>query len=178
MSETDVERFDIAIAGGGATGYAAALVAAVAGFRSVLFAPPATFPLGRTAALLQGSIDLLSELDIWPALQRHAAPLRAIRIVDATRRLIRAPEATFYAGEIGLAAFGFNIPNGELVDALYRHAEAFDNLRIVRAPVRAVAPEERHVAIEAETGAFRARLVVAADGARSLAREAAGIPVR
>ena len=33
------------------------------------------FPPGRTAALLQGSIDLLSELDVWPALAQHAAPL-------------------------------------------------------------------------------------------------------
>ena len=39
-----------------------------AGFRTVLFAPPASFPAGRTALLLQGSIDLLSELDVWPAL--------------------------------------------------------------------------------------------------------------
>jgi 2-octaprenyl-6-methoxyphenol hydroxylase len=178
MRATDHKSFDVAVVGGGATGFAAALTAAISGFRTVLFAPPARFPPGRTAALLQGSIATLSELDVWPALIRHAAPVRAIRIVDSTRRLIRAPEATFYAREIGLAAFGFNVPNGDLVGALDRHAAAFDNLRIVRAPVRSVVPDERQVVIEADTEAFRARLVVAADGARSLAREAAGISVR
>ena len=101
----------------------------------ILFAPPASFPPGRTAALLQGSIELLSELDVWPALAHHAAPLKAIRLVDATRRLIRAPEVTFYASEIGLSAFGYNVPNGDLVGALRRHAEAFEELTIVGAPV-------------------------------------------
>lgn len=178
MGGKAVERFDVAVVGGGATGYAAALTAAIAGFRTVLFAPPASSPPGRTAALLQGSIDLLRDLDVWPALMRHAAPLRAIRIVDATRRLIRAPEAVFYASEIGLAAFGFNIPNGELVDVLSRHAGAFENIVIVRACVTAMRHEETAVLLDAGDSAFRATLVVAADGAKSPAREAAGITVR
>jgi 2-octaprenyl-6-methoxyphenol hydroxylase len=171
-------EFEVAVVGGGATGLAAALVAAIAGFRTVVFAPPAGFPPGRTAALLQGSVDLLSELDVWPALTRHAAPLRAIRLVDATRRLIRAPETTFYASEIGLAAFGFNVPNSEIVDALQRYADAFEDLTLVRAAVDSVASEEDCVTLRANGTAFAARLVVAADGARSLAREAAGIRVR
>jgi 2-octaprenyl-6-methoxyphenol hydroxylase len=178
MTSRDDRRFDVAVVGGGATGLAAALIAAIGGFRTVAFAPPAHFPPGRTAALLQGSVDLLAELDVWPALVRHAAPLKAIRIVDATRRLIRAPEATFYASEIGLPAFGFNVPNGDLVAALRRHAEAFQELKIVSAPVQAVVTEEESVLLHAGDEEFVARLVVAADGARSLAREAAGIPVR
>jgi 2-octaprenyl-6-methoxyphenol hydroxylase len=170
--------FDVAVVGGGATGFAAALVAAIGGHRTVLFAPTATFPPGRTAALLQGSIDVLADLDVWPALVRHAAPLRAIRIVDGTRRLIRAPEATFYASEVGLAAFGFNVPNGDLVDALRRHAEAFAELALVRTPVASVTHEEGRVLLRSGDAEFSARLVVAADGARSQAREAAGIAVR
>jgi 2-octaprenyl-6-methoxyphenol hydroxylase len=178
MSETDGSSFDVAVVGGGATGLAAGLVAAIAGRRTVLFAPRAQFPPGRTAALLQGSIDLLSDIDVWPALVRHSAPIKAIRIVDATRRLIRAPETTFYAGEIGLAAFGFNVPNAELVGALRRHAEAFDTLTLVPHPVESVAAEAERVVLRAHERSFAARLVVAADGARSLAREAAGISVR
>lgn len=178
MTARDEGRFDVAVVGGGATGLAAALIAAIGGFRTVIFAPPAYFPQGRTAALLQGSIDVLAELDVWPAVAQHAAPLKAIRIVDATRRLIRAPEATFYASEIGLPAFGFNVPNGDLVAALRRHAEAFRDLRIVPAPVQTVLPEEESVRLHAGDAEFAARLVIAADGARSLAREAAGISVR
>lgn len=177
MTRMDQQHFDVAVVGGGATGFAAALTAAIAGFRTVLFAPPATFPPGRTAALLQGSIDILSDIDVWPALIRHAAPLRAIRIVDATRRLIRAPESTFYASEIGLAAFGYNVPNGDLVHALCRHAEAFSELTIVPSPVSLVQHEDQRVVLHAGEQLFAACLVVAADGSRSLAREAAGIGV-
>jgi 2-octaprenyl-6-methoxyphenol hydroxylase len=169
------ETFEVAVVGGGATGFAAALTAAVAGFRTVLFAPSSTFPPGRTAALLQGSVDLLSDLDVWPALARHAAPLRAIRIVDATARLIRAPETIFYASEIGLAAFGFNVPNGDLVEALRRHAQAFDGLALVEAPVEAAEHMDGRVLLQTASGIYPARLVAAADGARSLAREAAAI---
>lgn len=172
------DRFDVAIVGGGATGLAAALIAAVAGLRTLAFAPPAYAPPGRTAALLQGSVDLLTELDVWPALMRHAAPLRAIRIVDATGRLIRAPEAVFHASEIGLPAFGYNVPNGDLVAALRRHAEAFSNLRLDSAPVEEIAPGDGAVRLRAAGREFSARLVVGADGARSQAREAAGIAVR
>ena len=178
MTDTEHRSYEVAVIGGGAAGLAAALTAVIGGFRTVLFAPPASFPPGRTAALLQGSVDLLESIDVWPVLLRHAAPLRAIRIVDGTRRLIRAPEATFHAAEIGLQAFGFNIPNGTLVDAMRRHAEAFTGLTIVSTPVQNVVHETGGILIGYGEGSFSARLLVAADGARSLAREAAGIPVR
>lgn len=163
--------------GGGAAGLAAALTSAIAGRSTILFAPQATFPPGRTAALLGGSIDLLSDLDVWPALQRNAAPITGIRLIDATARLIRAPEVTFYASELRLPAFGFNIPNGDLVDGLRRHAEAFRALTIVPAPAESIAPGAAEVALTAGGEDFAARLVVAADGVRSTAREAAGIRV-
>lgn len=178
MARSEDTRFDVAVVGGGPAGLAAALTAAIGGFRTILFAPPATFPPGRTAALLHGSIGLLSELDVWPALLRHAAPLTAIRLVDAMKRLVRAPEVTFYAAEIGLPAFGHNIPNGDLVDGLRRHAEAFEELTLVAAPVEEISHEDEWVELRTGENAFSARLVVAADGARSLAREAAGIRVR
>ncbi len=143
MSRSAPAEFEVAVVGGGAAGLAAALTAAIAGHRTIVFAPETTFPPGRTAALLGGSIDLLSDLDVWPALVRHAAPITAIRLVDATARLVRAPETTFYASEIGRPAFGFNIPNGDLVDGLRRHAEAFGELTLVSAPVETVSPGEK-----------------------------------
>jgi 2-octaprenyl-6-methoxyphenol hydroxylase len=166
------------VVGGGAAGIAAALTAVVGGFRTILFAPAAHFPPGRTAALLQGSIDLLSRLDVWPALVGHAAPLTAIRLVDATKRLVRAPEVTFYASEIGLTAFGYNVPNAHLVAGLRRHAEAFEALTIVAEPVETIAHEDECVVLKSGEDTFSARLLIAADGAHSLARESAGIQVR
>lgn len=178
MAEVEQDIYDVAVVGGGATGFAAALIAAIGGHRTVLFAPPATFPAGRTAALLQGSIDLLSEIHVWPALARHAAPLRSIRIVDATRRLIRAPESIFHACEIGLPAFGFNLPNSQLVEALHRQALTVSGLTIVAESVQRFCPMDGRVLLKTGEVTYPARLVVAADGARSKAREAAGIAVR
>lgn len=178
MAQTDETVFDIAVVGGGATGFAAALTAENARLSTILFAPPARFPPGRTAALLQGSIDLLSGLDAWPAFAGRAAPLKAIRLVDATRRLIRAPEATFYASEVGLPAFGYNIPNGELVEGLRQRAQARPALKLIDAPVHSVARHNDRAMLRVENAEFSARLIVAADGARSIARKAAGIGVR
>lgn len=178
MAEDNERACDVAVVGGGATGFAAAICAAQSGLRTVIFAPPAQFPPGRTAALLHGSIELLSALDVWPLVESQAAPLNAIRLVDATKRLIRAPETTFYASEIGLSAFGYNVPNGALVAALRQRAEALDAVTIVEAPVQGIAHEEGRTRLATDDGRFFARLVVAADGARSHARKAAGIAVR
>lgn len=169
---------DIAVVGGGASGLAAAIAAAIAGYRVVIFAPPAEIAPSRTAALLAGSIDLLADLDVWPLLDRHAAPLRAIRIVDATRRLLRAPEVTFYASEVGLPAFGRNVPNAALVDALRRHASGFGAIEIVKRPATAVDLTGDQPMISDGTRRWTPRLVVAADGVRSVVREAAGIGAR
>lgn len=179
MAEIGADRVEVAVIGGGPTGYAAALVAAEAGLETILFAPPAREPPGRTAALFEGSIALLESLQVWPLIEAKAAPLRAIRIVDATRRLIRSPEVTFHASEVDLAAFGYNIPNAELVDALALRAKTANVLRIAAEPVRAIGITEKDIRIEPETDApVTARLAIGADGARSLARQAAGIGTR
>ena len=41
-----------------------------------------------------------------------------MRLVDDTGRLIRAPEVRFACDEIGLDAFGYNIENRSLIEAL------------------------------------------------------------
>ena len=41
-----------------------------------------------------------------------------MRLVDDSGRLIRAPELRFDCDEIGLDAFGYNIENRTLVEAL------------------------------------------------------------
>jgi len=147
MARSGEPDFDVAVVGGGAAGLAAVLIAATAGFRTILFAPPAQVAPGRTAALLAGSIEILSDLDVWPALAHHAAPLTAIRLVDATRRLVRAPEVIFYASEIGLRAFGYNVPNGDLVNGMRRHAEAFPALTVMGSPVDGLSAGEEQVTL-------------------------------
>ena len=113
--------------GTGPSGLVTALALAEVGAEVVAIGPvPAPGPRAvetRTAALLTSSIDLLKSLGVWERLARHAAPLTAIRIIDASRSLLRAPDIEFKASELGLAAFGYNIANTALTDALYARAQ-------------------------------------------------------
>ena len=88
------------------------------GYDVALVAPPRAGHDERTSALLAGSVALLERLGVWDVLAAKARRMRSLRIVDGTRRLIRAPEVTFHASEIGLDAFGYNVRNADLVDAL------------------------------------------------------------
>ncbi|TDI58311.1 MAG: UbiH/UbiF family hydroxylase [Alphaproteobacteria bacterium] len=173
------KHFEIAVIGGGATGYGAALSAAKAGFSTVLFAPSARFAPGRTAALFHDSIAMLEDFGLWPDLAANAAPLKSMRLVDATARLIRAREVTFHASEIGLPAFGYNIANADLVEAFQKQAARQARLTIYAEPVHAIEPRKGEVKLAFGKGQKTSvSLVIGADGARSLARRAAGIATR
>ena len=103
--------------GGGPAGLVSAIALAASGADTLLVAPPAE-PDHRTTALLSSSVTALETLGAWQACLPHAAPLKKLRIADATQRLLRAPEVFFDAAEIGLEAFGYNIENRHLVAAL------------------------------------------------------------
>jgi 2-octaprenyl-6-methoxyphenol hydroxylase len=164
---------EVAVIGAGPAGLVSAIALAAAGADTLLLAPPAA-PDHRTTALLSGSITALETLGAWQACLPHAAPLKKLRIVDDTARLLRAPEVFFDAAEIGLEAFGHNIENRHLVAAL--EDRAFDlKLARILAPALAVKSDPAGVAIEYAGGEARVKLVVGADGARSLCRVAAGI---
>ena len=82
----------------------------------------------------------------------------------------------FEAAEIGLEAFGHNIENRHLIAALDRRAPALPQLTRIEAAVAAVEPDDAGVTIRLDDGgAVTARLVVGADGRKSLCRAAAGI---
>jgi 2-octaprenyl-6-methoxyphenol hydroxylase len=127
--------------------------------------------------LLASSVDLLKALGVWQQLEPHAAPLEAIRIIDASRSLIRSPDVEFRAEELGLPAFGYNIGNTTLVEFLY--ARARETLpSVVDAGVSTVAAEAEKIVLTPESGApLAARLVAGADGRNSVCRKSAGIGV-
>src|SRR5690349_24484042 len=104
-STKPVAIFDVAVVGGGPAGLAAAIALSRAGARTALIARRVGYGDNRTTALLGGSVDLLRQLDVWPRCEADAAALRVMRLVDDTRRLIRAPEVRFSSDEIGLDAF-------------------------------------------------------------------------
>jgi 2-octaprenyl-6-methoxyphenol hydroxylase len=164
---------EVAVVGGGPAGLVSAIALAAAGVDSVLIAPAAEGD-HRTTALLAGSCTALETLGVWRACLPHAAPLRKIRIVDDTARLLRAPEVCFAADEIGLDAFGYNIENRYLLAALAARAAELKLVRIA-STAQAVKSDAAGVTVAFAEGEVRAQLVIGADGARSLCRTAAGI---
>jgi 2-octaprenyl-6-methoxyphenol hydroxylase len=168
---------DIIVVGGGLAGLAAAVSLALAGYHVIHLAPLAPVDR-RTSALMMPSVDLLRSTGLIddPAEVGHA--LTAIRIIDATPRLIRAPETLFDATEIGLPAFGWNFANARLLER-FQAAIPATGLDTRNQAVTAWRREGGLGVVSLDDGTeFRAPLVVGADGKKSLIRAAAGISTR
>jgi 2-octaprenyl-6-methoxyphenol hydroxylase len=166
------------VVGSGPAGLIAALALAAGGVDTVLAGQRPAAADNRTTALLAGSVTALTALGVWELCADKAAPLKVMRIIDDTGRLWRAPEVRFDSAEIGLGAFGYNIENRHLVEALDRGTRAHSNIHVIEDEIRDIEPSERAVSVTLKSGeTLRAPLVVGADGRRSLCREAAGIEV-
>jgi 2-octaprenyl-6-methoxyphenol hydroxylase len=173
---TSATNVEAAVVGAGPAGQTAAIALAQAGIETALVSPLASTNDHRTTALLAGSVTALEVLGVWSACSGNAAPLQVLRIVDDTARLLRAPEVCFTAAEIGLDAFGHNIENSHLVAALDARARALPNLLRIADSVASVEVDAGGATIAlAGGGRVSARLVIGADGRRSLCRIAAGI---
>jgi 2-octaprenyl-6-methoxyphenol hydroxylase len=169
---------EIVVAGTGPAGLAAALDLARLGFRIILAGPVPRDDDERTTALMRPALAILQRIGVFDALIGKAAPLEVMRIVDATRRLIRSPVATFRAAEIGEEYFGLNIPNRQLNQALRAAVLARPEIEWRRSLVEGwVIGQDEIVAKLADGARVAAALAVAADGRLSPARESAGIAV-
>jgi 2-octaprenyl-6-methoxyphenol hydroxylase len=177
------QDFDITVLGGGPVGLLAVLALAgrlpgetrlriVTGRR-----PPAED--GRAAALVGRSMTILDELGLGEAFRAEGAPLAAIRIIDATSRLLRAPTTTFRASDAGLESFGVSLMTARIAALLRDRATSEPRIEFVAAEASAVERQSEGWRLTLDGGgAITTDFLVAADGQRSLAREAAGIEVR
>ena len=164
------------VVGGGPAGLPAAISLAEGGVHTALVGLRPAKADNRTTALLAGSVAALDTLGVWSMCAEKAAPLRTMRIVDDTGRLWRAPEVKFSADEIGLDAFGYNIENRHLIDALVKRARNLPALTIVEDKVVTVSSQSDSVVVSLKGDKpLRAKIVAGADGRQSLCRAAAGI---
>lgn len=171
---------DLAIVGGGLVGASLALALRPTGLRVALIegvAPDAaTQPSfdDRTTALGNGTRRVFESLGVWSEMVGEAAPIREIHVSDAGR----AGFARLDAREHDIDAFGYVITNRSMGRAL--NAALAEHLSLERRmPARctSVTFGDDGVLLNTEPGEqpLRARLVVAADGANSLVRSAAGL---
>lgn len=169
----------VAVVGCGPAGMLAALKLAPLFEKVALIGPQSNDHDMRTTALMTPAIRILQNLGLWPALQYHAAPLSTMRIVDSTDRLIRSPTVDFCSSEIGEDAFGYNIPNIALNAALSRAIEECPAIHRLTAVVTAYSHNGQSVGLTlADNSKISTRMLVAADGRASAARDAAGIGAR
>lgn len=174
-----MKQIEVAIVGAGLAGTTAAIALARAGRRVALIAATTTRADQRTTALMDQSIRFLERLTLWEALAPATAPLSTMQIIDGTKRLLRAPPVSFRSSEIGLDAFGYNMPNTALLDVLGKAAAREGNVTIIDANAKTVDIAENGVTIQLDNDeTVEADFVIGADGRRSLVRESLGIKVR
>ncbi|EJF94144.1 UbiH/UbiF family hydroxylase [Bartonella taylorii] len=170
---------DIAIIGAGPVGMLAALSLADRGYSVCLIGPPSRANELRTTALMMPAIRVLQNLNIWNIIKNHAAALSFIRIIDITSRIVRAPTVNFSSAEIGEEAFGYNIPNIELNNALVRSVTHTPNITRFVSSAKSFHHQKSHISVTLADGSvIQTSLVIAADGRHSLTRAAAGIGVK
>ncbi len=175
-------KVDVAIAGGGLVGASLALALSSLKLKVALIE---AHPFGttdqpsfddRTTALSNGSRRIFDGIGVWPLIEREATPIRRIHISDQGRFAF----ARIDSREQQLDALGHVVTNRVMGAALWRRLQ--EEAVTLLAPARVVdaelTPDSRSLRCEAGSEAtvtIDAKLVVAADGAQSTVRQAAGV---
>ncbi|MCB1525866.1 MAG: FAD-dependent monooxygenase, partial [Rhodoblastus sp.] len=173
------QKFDILVAGAGASGLIAAIALARTGHSVALVGKtPGPLP-GRTVALFEGSLRHLDDLGLREPLEEISAIVKGIRIIDDTSSLFRPPPALFTSDEIGLDAFGLNVPNDDIVAMLSNVVDGMREITRIEAFVGSYDFRDDGVTAFLDDGReIACAVVVAGDGRNSPARKAAKIEIK
>jgi len=189
---TTVTRTDVAIIGGGMVGASLALALSATGVSTLLVegVAPGTSAQpsfdDRTTALGNASRRIFQSLGVWERMAAEAGTIRAIHVSDAGHFGF----ARLNASEQGVDALGYVIPNRVIGTALWEKLGDAPGVRLrVPAQPADLRFEGDHVSFtlhgmpnarnapnaQGAQEQVSARLLVAADGAHSVVRQAAEI---
>jgi 2-octaprenyl-6-methoxyphenol hydroxylase len=179
-------RVDVAIVGGGMVG--ASLALALQGTKLSVALIEAVAPESaaqpsfddRTTALGNGARRILDTLGVWREIAAQAGAIRGIHISDAGRFGFARLEASQHQ----LAAFGYTVSNRHIGAVLWQSLRARGSIsllcpaRTLEAQLDADCARLRIADAAGVETELHAALIVAADGAHSLIKQAAGIASR
>lgn len=176
---------DIAIVGAGPTGGALALLAAKAGFDTILIdardLKSAGSRDGRNFAIVRGSWRLLEAAGLAQSLRDTAQPLNGLEAIDGGTHYFGGPSVLFSNDDLGEGdgPLGYMVEAQRILPALANAIDEQEGLRFL-APARFAGLERLNgrVRIDLEDGrGVEASLLAGCDGVNSPVRRAAGIAV-
>ena len=168
------DTYDLIIVGGGMVGATLAIALSGHGLKLALVeAAPLEVERvpnydDRAIALSHGAQRIFGALDLWPAMQPHAEPIRRIHVSEQGGFGF----AHLDAREEDVPALGQVITARNLGAVLLQHLDRLEDVDLIApARVRWVSVNEESAHIGLEKGELKARLLVAADGGNSFVRE-------
>jgi 2-octaprenyl-6-methoxyphenol hydroxylase len=176
-----MDRVDIVIGGGGMAGLALAIALrdALGDAFSVVVVDPALERAGgdaRASAIAAAARRLFETIGVWDEVTAQAQPILDMVVTDSRLDDAMRPRFLTFDGEIAPGEpFAHMIENNALIVSLLKKARAI-GIDLRADSVTAFDTQDGVIAVRLSDGdEVAARLLVAADGARSAIREQAGI---
>lgn len=177
---------EVVVLGGGLAGLSMAAALATAGVPVVCIdrdSPDRHAEDGfdiRTTAIAYASMKVLEGAGVWKHMEQQAGPILDIRVADQFSPLFVHYDHTDVTVDGKNQPFGWILDNKDMRRALFARAAELPGL-VHLAPAQATRIDRSRSGASvtlADGRVVKARLVVGADGRRSMARESAGIRVR